>query len=682
MFKRVLDELEREVSGEISFGFVSEISRHHRIQASPGIRDAVNYAVETMGGFGLDVEVDEYPADGESYSWSSLHFKEWVCRDAELRLVTPEGEARFLARWSEAKLSVIQRSYPTPAGGVEAEVVVLDNGEEEGDYKGLDVEGKLVLTRGDLGRVHELAVERRGAVGIVFDGTWVRPPALVEGELDDALRYTSFWWAGDEKACFGFVLTPRTGRWLRALIEEKRKKSETVRLFARIDSEVYEGSIENAVFSVPGETDEEVVVVGHICHPQPSANDNASGSGAAMEAARALGKLISGGKLDVPRRSIKFTLVPEMAGTYNYLARREGEIPGMVAALNLDMVGERQEVTGGPLIVEKTPEALPSFVNSLMEAIYEEARGEAVNLGGSAKYPLFMYAVTPFSGGSDHYVYSDPSVGVGCPMIIQWPDKFWHTSYDTLDKVDPAMLRRVALMTATYAYFIASAGPEEAVWLVHEVAVRERGRFASRVQELVTRAFNEADAGEDPGREVALALRRLKRLVPYLYGRMALAVGSVGRLAGGDEGYAAAEAGVLTDLERFVRSERRRAEGELRSWAGVRGLLPLPSVRGGRRRKLEAEASGMVVRRLFRGPVSVRPWVRRLSGEDREAWWRLGRDHRDSRLLGTLALYWCDGVRSLLEVSGLVELEAGRTDLVYLVEYFRLLERMGLVGLD
>jgi hypothetical protein len=93
------------------------------------------------------------------------------------------------------------------------------------------------------------------------------------------------------------------------------------------------------------------------------------------------------------------------------------------------------------------------------------------------------------------------------------------------------------------------------------------------------------------------------------------------------------------------------------------------------------EASGIVVRRLFRGPVSVRPWVRRLSEEDREAWWRLGRDHRESRLLGTLALYWCDGVRSLLEVSELVELEAGRTDLGYLVEHFRLLERMELVGL-
>ena len=104
-------------------------------------------------------------------------------------------------------------------------------------------------------------------------------------------------------------------------------------------------------------------------------------------------------------------------------------------------------------------------------------------------------------------------------------------------------------------------------------------------------------------------------------------------------------------------------------------------MRRGRFRKIEAEAQGIVARRLFKGPVSTRPWVRKLSGEDREALWRLGKDHPESRTLGTLAMYWADGERSLLEVSGLVELEAGRTDLEFLVKYFRLLGKMGLVKL-
>jgi Zn-dependent M28 family amino/carboxypeptidase len=202
---------------------------------------------------------------------------------------------------------------------------------------------------------------------------------------------------------------------LRRLVE---KSKTPVKVHARVDSRIYPGEMEDCVATIPGESKEMVVVVAHICHPQPSANDNASGTGAAMEAARALQKLVAEGKLHKPKRSIVFTLVPEMSRTYPYLAENEARIPDMVAALNLDMVGENQSLCGGPLIVERTPESCPSYVNSLMESIYDSVKAEAKNLGGSSSYALFKHAVTPFSGGSDHYVYSDPTVGVPCPMMI------------------------------------------------------------------------------------------------------------------------------------------------------------------------------------------------------------------------------------------------------------------------
>ena len=677
MFKSVLEKLGKEVSGDIAINFVSEITRHHRIQASPGLRAAVRYAVETLKGYGLDAEVHEYPADGETYSWSSLMFKEWSCRDAELRLTEPAGEARTLARWSETKFSLIQRSHPTP--GREAEVVVLDKGEEDADYRRVDVEGKVVVTNGDLGRVYELAVERRGALGIIYDGMRLFPPVRREGDLDDALQYTSFWWSGGERPCFGFVLSPRRGRWLRRLVEEQRRKRKPVKVWAEVDSKLYPGSIENAVASIPGETDEEVVVVAHICHPQPSANDNASGCGAAMEAARALRTLIARGDLPKPRRTIRFTLVPEMAGTYAWLAENEGRIPRIVAAINLDMVGENQDLCGGPLIVERTPEATPSFVNALMEAVFDEVKAEGKNLGGTARYALFKHAVTPFSGGSDHYIYSDPTVGVPCPMLIQWPDKFYHTSWDTLDKVDPEMLRKVALMTATYAYFIANAGPEEAVWLASEVAARERRRLIAEAQAQVTAALNAAAEGEEPGRKLAEARLKLRRVIPYRLGRSIEAVRSAGGLAGGDPSFGSVEERLISELEATAKAERRLAERAITDHAEARGLIPLPRVRRGRLRKLERRARGIVPHRLYRGPVSLRPWVGRLLREDREAWWRLGKEHRKSRVLGTLATFWADGERNLLEISELVELEAGRTDLEYIVGYFDLMRKMGLV---
>ena len=84
----------------------------------------------------------------------------------------------------------------------------------------------------------------------------------------------------------------------------------------------------------------------------------------------------------------------------------------------------------------------------------------------------------------------------------------------------------------------------------------------------------------------------------------------------------------------------------------------------------------MVPRRVCRGPISSRSWVKRLSAEGQGELRRLEWDHPAGR---SVALFWTDGVRSLAEVSGLVDLERGSTDLEYLVDYFGYLEGLGLV---
>ena len=98
-------------------------------------------------------------------------------------------------------------------------------------------------------------------------------------------------------------------------------------------------------------------------------------------------------------------------------------------------------------------------------------------------------------------------------------------------------------------------------------------------------------------------------------------------------------------------------------------------------RKLEREADALVPVRLFRGPWSIRGWDAKLSSAEQDELRRLGKDHPEGGSVGTLAMYWTDGVRSLYEVSERVRLERGSTDLEYLVGFYGLLGRMGLVGL-
>ncbi|MCD6264159.1 DUF4910 domain-containing protein [Candidatus Bathyarchaeota archaeon] len=466
------------------------------------------------------------------------------------------------------------------------------------------------------------------------------------------------------------------------MAKKLEKEGKRVKLYARVDASLYPGKIENVSALIEGETDEEVVVVAHLCHPQPSANDNASGSGTVMEVARALQALISKGELPKPKRSIRFLLVPEMTGTYAYLATNEEAIPRMVAAINLDMVGEDQTLCGGPLLCEKPPEAMSSFVSDLLEAIFEEVKGEGKNLAGTASYPLFKHAVTPFSGGSDHYIFSDPTVGVPCPMLIQWPDKFYHTSWDTLDKVDPEMLRKVGLLTATYAYFIANAGREEALWLAHEVTSRFKAEIASLVQKEVTRILGEAKKQEDPAKFLSTSLKHLREKVEYRRDRGLERLHSTKRLAGEEAGSLEMALSLLEEeIREAAEEEYRRAERAVGDYAFLIGATPLPEPEK-EKTDLEAKAEKMVPKRIYRGPVSLREYLLRLSEEEREELRKLQKEHRESRVLGTLAMYWTNGERNLLEIAKLVEFETGKRDLEFLVRYYEFLERMGVIEME
>lgn len=684
MFVSILEKIEKEVSGDIAFNFLSEISRFHRIQSSPGIRDAVKFAADRMREFGLDSKVHDYIADGLTYRWSCHMFKEWWCNDAELRIIEPTNEAAYLSRWSESKLSLVERSYPTPKDGYQAEVVVLEDGLEDEEYKGIDVSGKVVVTKGDVARVYQLAVQRHGALGIIFDGMTMYPPIRREGDLDDAIeRGRSGGWSGDEKEpCFSFALTPRRGRWIRKLVKDQNKLGKPVKVSAKVDSRFYAGKIENATAIIKGSTSEEVVITAHICHPQGYANDNASGCGAAMEAVRVLQKLVSDGVLPKPRRSIRLVLMPEMTGTYAWLTENEAQLPKMIAGINLDMVGEDQNVCGGPFAVIRTPNSMPSFVNALIEAIFDTIKNEGKGLG-DARVPLRKYTVTPFSTGSDHFIYSDPSVGVPCVGLAQWPDKFYHTSFDTLDKVDKEMLKKASLLTATYAYFIANASPDDARWLAYEVESRNKRDLVETIQKIVQEALNRAEVKDDLGNLLTESLDNIKNTIDFKVDIGVKSIQSITKLVNDDDNFKGLLENLALGFRNAGKDELTLATRTIVEFAKSHGI-ELKSNQLKSMSTLEMESSDIIPRRRYRGPFSLgsythRPYTEKLSPEEKDALWKLEKEHKEIRSMTSPAVFWTNGERSLLDISNLVALESGHRDLQYLSSYFGFLEKMGLV---
>lgn len=650
MLRPLLDTLAAELSGQNCMDAVHMITRHHRIQASPGYRAAALECLARLQAAGLQARIQAYPATGRHRAWTNLTPQEWDCRDAELWLLGADGTRQERLAWfQEMNLAIIQRSCATPAEGVTAELAAVDDAEEPASWAGRDLTGKIVLVgNGDIHRMLEHA-RKAGAAGLITARMTYNPPVRPEGDLPDALQYTSFWWSENEEKAWGFVLSTRQGARLRAMLA-----GGPVKLWARVDARFYDGAIENVEAAIPGESDEEVLVVAHLCHPKPSANDNATGPATVMEVARTLQQLIADGRLARPRRTIRFLFPPEMTGTYAHLAAlSEGRRSKITAALNVDMVGQKQDVTGSVLLCEYPPLACPSFAGDLLAAILGEVAQETCSFGPNAtRYALFRHATVGFSGGSDHYILADPTVGVPCPMIIQWPDRFYHTSADTPDRSDPDMMRRVGLMTAAYAYFAAAAGPTEARWLAGEMAAR----FPAQLHEaLVGTADPEAQAGFRVDRKLA-DIDSLRRLSdgPALESALELARSQVKVTA-------------ELALQRLALAgphqpaPEQPAPGMVSGWTGQADLRRIRPVR------------------RFPGPVSLRNYLSLLPEAESESWRAFSKAHHVGPKLADHLLYWTDGRRTLSEICHLTALDTGVRDDEWALGYLQLLARLDLV---
>ncbi|MBU7038229.1 MAG: DUF4910 domain-containing protein [Theionarchaea archaeon] len=646
MFDYIFHAVEKEISGRNAKNLASEVARFHRIQVSPHFREAAQWCCNRMKEWGLQCDLHEFPADGTTMYWSYQLPDEWKVESAVLEI-----DGKIWADFRDEKTSVIQRSHPA---SVEAEIVHIE-GDDEKDFQ--NIEGKIVHSPLPLEKIKDLALHY-GAAAILTSG--IREiSGRTRIDVPDAVHYFSFW--GERGS--GFVLSPRQGENLKKLLAQDRKVKGRI----TIKSSLYPGHMEVVNAFIPGETDEEVLVVAHLCHPQPSANDNASGDGVLMEVARGLNHLINDGKLKKPRRGIRFLLVPEIHGTVAYLASREKDLPRMVAALNLDMVGENQDLCKSSLLLERTPHAMPSFTNDLAEVIFGELTQEVGNFSDSTKYATFRHAITPFSGGSDHFVLSDPSVGIPCPMIIQWPDMFYHSSLDTVDKIDPDAMKRVGVLTATYAYFIATAGEEEAQWMAFTVLEKAKERVINRVQKAVTilaenelgKRGKDKEKGKEGDKEKEPhGTQNFLGQMDYLLDREIHAIRSVKALT------TLSTEPLEKELNQVVSSEKEK-------------LLAYKTVP---EKKKQEECTWVPVR-TYPGPISTRRVLLDMSLEERKAFEKKQGEIETSRLLETLAVYWSDGRRTLSEINELLIFETGQNSLEFLKWYFSFLEEHGLLEL-
>ena len=644
----VIQQVRSAYRTDYAMGVVGDVYANDRFFTFPRFLETAKYLKDRMQQVGLrNVELVEAPADGATQVGYWTMPMAWDVKSARLEIVDngAPADARILADYEKTPASLGMWSGPTPPGGITAEVVFVSK-EDARDPGKLNLRGKLVLTEENPANIKWLLV-KAGALGAI--NTFTENPGLPDGRQwinawgDDGWAFTR---RSTPLVCFS--ITPRQTALLRQLLARG-----PVRVKAAVDSRYYPGSYPYVTGLLPGTGPEEVLTLGHTS--EQGAEDNATGVAATLEALDTLSRLIAGGKLPKPKRGIRILSMGEMYGSMHYVEHNRERIRRTVAAMCVDTPAASYDLAGTEYTFYMNPHVAKDFTDAFILTV----AGEYLSKAGRPWHEK------EFTTGTDTYM-AEPMVGV--PTVWGYSGsgvETHHNSEDTPDRVDPRSLRDISVIDAAFLYFIANAGEAEALWLARLSESRGYVQILNSASPFLDRIATAPEAG-DLGKLMAEAEAR----ITYSEERESQAVGSVLRLVPENRRGPMREslAPMLEGLRKFGDLQSSRIRNAVNARAGTLGIttavkpiaLPGPQT---------AKAAKIIVKRKRFGtlPLDDLPhdqWENYPSG----AW----------AAVPTIALYWCDGHRSLADVIRLTRLELGPTDFDF-VGYFGFLRKHGYV---
>jgi len=637
----VIDSIRGEYRSADAMRVMREVYANDRYFTFPRFHATAEYLKSRMQQSGItNVELVETPADGVTQVGYWTMPLAWDVRSARLEILDESlpADSRLLADYQKVPSSLGMWSGPTAPEGITAEVVEVRKSDVRNLSK-MDLRGKLALTEDNPANIKWLLV-KAGALGAI--NTFTENPALGDGR-----QWINAWgddgWAFTKRSTplLSFSITPRQTTLLRSLLARG-----PVRVKANVDTRYYAGSYPYVTGVVAGTGPEEVLTLGHTS--EQGAEDNATGVAATLEALSTLRRLIDGGALPKPKRSIRILSMGEMYGSMHYVAHNQERIRRTIAAMCVDTPAASYDLAGTEYTFYMNPHVAKDFTDAFILKVASEYLPK-VNRPWHEK---------PFTTGTDTYL-AEPMVGV--PTVWGYSGsgvETHHNSEDTPDRVDERSLRDIAVIDAAFLYFIANAGEPEALWLARLSESRGYGQILEAAAPFLDRIASAANP-----QAVGKLLAEADAKIAYSVDRESQAVSSVLRLVPKDRADTVRKAlqTMLESLRRFGEMQSARVRGA----AG--GVHPIVD-----RDPRSAEASKIIVKRKRFGtlPLDDLPheqWEGYPSG----AW----------AAIPTIALYWCDGHRNLAEVIRLTRLELGPTEFDF-IGYFRFLARHGYVEIS
>ncbi|OGF49192.1 MAG: hypothetical protein A2231_09755 [Candidatus Firestonebacteria bacterium RIFOXYA2_FULL_40_8] len=466
MYKQIYDKVFSEFSGETAKQNLINIYHSDVRSDYKAFKETAEWCCNKMREAGLsEVEILYHKADGVSKLGVAAPPEAWDAYDATLEILLPNGESRILADYGKNPLSLAMYSAPTK-GVVETEIVDLESIKSPSELK-----GKIVLSSKRGKEIAEYVMKNKAA-GLVLD--MVSEPCRA-GKVPKE-QEAVYWENGcfrpkNKYKGFAFVISSEAGEKLRKLLKNNKIKAK-----AFVNTKIYAGSVGTVTGIIPGSRrkDKEILLVSHLY--EVGANDNASGSAVSLETARTLVNLIGKGVLPQPKRSIRFVLGYEIFGLLSFFNAKKENISNTIAGLNLDMVGEDEDITGAVLNIGKTPPSNPSFANDLILCLLRE----------SLKWKACRFEEKNYEMADNDSFISEPAIGIQTPYLMYTTDRFYHSSKDTPDKVSVVSLKRAGVIAGTYLYLLATAEIKECSWLAEEAAAGAKIRVIRALQNLLS----------------------------------------------------------------------------------------------------------------------------------------------------------------------------------------------------
>jgi aminoglycoside 3-N-acetyltransferase len=401
---------------------------------------------------GAKTELYQAPTGGNLGSGEWLIHEAQDVTHASLSITHPFTEK--LADFNDSPFHAIQWTAATPPEGLTAQLQIVESLDHLQTLKPRHLQNKILLTKINLyDHAHLLA--RHNPAAVIFESNIKNCP--------DAIAWTKFGWGGIPLArgpmrLPGMVLSHNQSQKLR----EKLANHPDLQLHSNIQTNRYPGTHDVLSALIEGEDDpqSEIWAIAHSA--EPGALDNASGVAALVEIAHTLNHLIATNQLARPKRTIRLVAAYECYGFFHYLIHHKRFTPPL-AGLCLDTLGAKPEFCDQHLRLHATLPASAGYVDH----IAEQCLTAAIQLDN----PGYIFESLPFISTEDTLI-ADPLHGFPCPWITNHPCTAYHSSADTLDKLDPRGHATITAASAAYLYHLANMATEEALALAQQETTR------------------------------------------------------------------------------------------------------------------------------------------------------------------------------------------------------------------